>query len=142
MEFVVAGPGAPDGVSKCFSDMAGLSEAEIIQVMTERASDEFKRLGMQFHTLWGRSLQLIDCQNVFCEVSKYARVAHPDIEGESGRTRIKQKFTPRPLPIPQWYPPKWGLRTEVAAAMGSEESSAARRRRPRTVQVSEDPARP
>jgi hypothetical protein len=40
---------------------------------------------------------------------KYARVVHLDIEGESGRTRIKQECTPRPVPIPQWYPPKWGL---------------------------------
>ncbi len=109
MEFVVAGPGARDGISKCFNDMAGLSEAEIIKVMAERATDEFARLGMKFQSLWGRSLQLIDCQNVFCEVSKYARVAHPEIEGKSGRTRIKQKYIPRPTPIPQWYPPKWGL---------------------------------
>jgi hypothetical protein len=48
-------------------------------------------------------------------VSKYARVAHPDIEGESGRTRIKQKYTPRLMPIPQWYPPKWALNIEMAA---------------------------
>ena len=109
MEFVVAGPGARDGIRKCFTETAGLTEAEIIQVMAERADTEFKRLGMSFRNLWGRGLQLIDCQNVFCEVSKYARVAHPDVAGESGRTRIKQKFVPRPTPVPQWYPPKWGL---------------------------------
>lgn len=109
MEFVVAGPGARDGISKCFSDTAGLGYAEIIQVMSERADEEFKRLGLEFQRLWGRDLQLIDCQNVFCEVSKYARVAHPGIEGESGRNRIKQKYTPRDAPIPQWYPPKWGI---------------------------------
>lgn len=114
MEFVVAGPGARDGIRKCFRDTAGLTEAEIIRVMAERAGDEFHRLGMTFHSLWGRSLQLIDCQNVFCEVSKYARVAHPDVEGESGRTRIKQKFTPRPTPIPQWYPPKWGVKVSLS----------------------------
>lgn len=113
MEFVVAGPGARDGIRKCFTETAGLTEAEIIQVMAERADTEFKRLGMKFQNLWGRSLQLIDCQNVFCEVSKYARVAHPDIEGESGRTRIKQKYTPGPMPIPQWYPPKWGLTPNI-----------------------------
>src|SRR5258707_9985183 len=39
-----------------------------------------------------RRLQLIDCQNLFCEVDKYARVAHPNIAGRTGRTRIKQKF--------------------------------------------------
>lgn len=112
MEFVVAGPGARDGISKCFGDTAGLSYGEIIQVMSERADEEFKRLGLGFQRLWGRDLQLIDCQNVFCEVSKYARVAHPDIEGESGRNRIKQKYTPRAAPIPQWYPPKWKMRIQ------------------------------
>ena len=134
MEFVVAGPGARDGISKCFKDMAGLSEAEIIQVMAERADDEFERLGVSFQSLWGRRLQLIDCQNVFCEVSKYARVAHPEIVGESGRTRIKQKFTPRSDPIPQWYPPKWHIqprslnnsmrRTALRPAVDAARSSA------------------
>lgn len=127
MEFVVAGPGARDGIRKCFKDMAGLTEAEIIQVMAERAGEEFKRLGMKFQSLWGRNLQLIDCQNVFCEVSKYARVAHPDVEGESGRTRIKQKFTARPAPIPQWYPPKWGLTVDVPPA--PVDASTAQRQR-------------
>ena len=77
--------------------------------MAERADAEFERLGMKFQSLWGRPLQLIDCQNVFCEVSKYARVAHPEVEGESGRTRIKQGFIATERPIPQWYPPKWAL---------------------------------
>jgi hypothetical protein len=113
MAFVVAGPGARDGIRKCFKDTAALTEFEVIQVMAERASDEFERLGKKFQSLWGRSLQLIDCQNVFCEVSKYARVAHPDIEGGSGRTRIKQKYAPRRVAIPQWYPPKWGLKVEM-----------------------------
>lgn len=111
MEFVVAGPGARDGIRKCFSDTAGLSEAEIIRVMSERADHEFARLGLRFQKLWGRDLQLIDCQNLFCEVSKYARMAHPDVRGESGRTRIKQRFVPHPTPIPQWYPPKWRLKS-------------------------------
>lgn len=109
MDFVVAGPGARDGIRKCFSDTGGLSEAEIIRIMIERADDEFRRLGLCFQTLWGRPLQLIDCQNLFCEVSKYARVAHPEIKGESGRTRIKQKYVPNTTPVAQWYPPKWGL---------------------------------
>lgn len=140
MEFVVAGPGARDGISKCFKDMAGLSEADIIQVMAERASDEFERLDMRFQSLWGRSLQLIDCQNVFCEVSKYARVAHPEIEGESGRTRIKQKYTPRPAPVPQWYPPKWSLKLDVPAQPLSSQTSTTPRRR--KARADEEVARP
>lgn len=109
MDFVVAGPGARDGIHKCFADTGGLSEAEIIKVVTDSAEKEFERLGIHFQTLWGRPLQLIDCQNLFCELSKYARVAHPEVLGESGRTRIKQKFRPRSEHLPQWYPPKWKL---------------------------------
>jgi 5-hmdU DNA kinase-like protein len=109
MDFVVAGPGAKDGIRKCFSDTGNLTEQEIIALMVERADAEFERLGLAFRTLWGRPLQLIDCQNLFCEVSKYARVAHPEANGDSTRTRIKQKFVARPDPVPQWYPPKWRL---------------------------------
>ena len=64
--------------------------------------------------LWGRRLQLIDCQNLFCEVDKYARVVHPEASGASGRTQIKQKFRPNPDPIDYWYPPKWGINEAVA----------------------------
>jgi hypothetical protein len=107
--FVVAGPGARDGVRKCFADMAGLSDADIIFAMTDMAGREFERLGLEFQTLWGRPLQPIDCQNIFCEVDKYARVKHPEFRGDSGRQRIKQKFKLNAEPLPQWYPPKWGL---------------------------------
>jgi hypothetical protein len=108
--FVVAGPGARDGIRKCFADMAGLTEADVIFAMTDLADREFEGLGLAFQTLWGRRLQPIDCQNIFCEVDKYARVKHPEFSGDSGRQRIKQKFRPNGEPLPQWYPPKWELR--------------------------------
>ncbi|MDM8000192.1 MAG: putative DNA base hypermodification protein [Dehalococcoidia bacterium] len=122
MEFVVAGPGARDGIQKCFNDPAGLSDAEIIQVMAERAGDEFARLGVRFQSLWGRNLQLIDCQNVFCEVDKYARLAYPEFEGKSGRVRIKQRFTLLPKAIPQWYPPKWHINSSIAQQHALEDA--------------------
>lgn len=110
MDFVVAGPGARNGIQKCFADKAGLTEADVIRAMADLAGAEFARQGLVFQDLWGRPLQLVDCQNLFCEVDKYARVAHPEIQGSSGRTRIKQKFSPNSTPLPQWYPPKWGLK--------------------------------
>ena len=109
MEFVVPGPGALDGVRKCFADYGGLNEVDIIRVVTERQEQEFERLGLQFRKLGGRRLQLIDCQNVFCEISKYARVKHPEIKGHSDRTRIKQVYRPSETPIAYWYPPKWKI---------------------------------
>ena len=116
-DFVVAGPGARNGIRKCFADTGGFAEADVIRILAERADHEFRRRKLAFQTLWGRPLQLIDCQNLFCEVDKYARVAHPDVTGPSRRTHIKQRFLPRQDPLPQWYPPKWEL--AVPAAHGA-----------------------
>lgn len=85
-----------------------------IRWVTERQDDEFERLGLRFQDLWGRKLQLIDCQNLFCEVDKYARVKHPEASGLSGRTRIKQRYRTTPTPIAYWYPPKWGINDAIA----------------------------
>lgn len=109
MDFVVPGPGARNGIRKCFSDIGRLTETEIIKVMAERQDEEFRRLGVNFRSLWGRPLQLIDCQNLFCEVDKYARVKHPQIKGITGRMRIKQKYRINQQSIEYWFPPKWGI---------------------------------
>jgi len=113
-EFVVAGPGAQAGIRKCFSDMGGASYEEVIQTVAEVAKGEFERLDLTFKTLWGRELHLVDYQNLFCEVDKYARVAFPTLTAESPRRRIKRKYSPNPAPLPQWYPPKWKLRVPRA----------------------------
>ena len=109
MEFVVPGPGALDGIHKCFRDLGGLNETEIIKLVTDRQEQEFERLGLQFRSLWGRPLQLIDCQNLFCEVSKYARVMHPEIRGMNDRSRIKQVYRPSAKSLEYWFPPKWSI---------------------------------
>ncbi|MGA8616722.1 MAG: nucleotide kinase domain-containing protein [Xanthobacteraceae bacterium] len=116
MDFVVPGPGARDGLRKCFVDPGGLNEPELIRLMADLQEQEFERLGLDFQSLWGRRLQLIDCQNLFCEVDKYARVAHPQIAGRTGRTRIKQKFEPILTPIEFFYPPKWNLNEKIRAS--------------------------
>jgi hypothetical protein len=108
-QFVVAGPGARDGLSKTFPKASPDDAERLIAMMMEQQEVEFARLGLNFRSLWGRRLQLIDCQNLFCEVSKYTRVSHPEIGGTSGRTRIKQMFKPHGPPPQPWYPPKWGL---------------------------------
>lgn len=113
MDFVVPGPGARDGLRKCFIDPGDLSESDLIRVMADLQEQEFERLGLDFQPLWGRRLQLIDCQNLFCEVDKYARVAHPDIAGRTGRTRIRQKFVPNAEPMKLFYPPKWKLNDKI-----------------------------
>jgi hypothetical protein len=107
-EFVVAGPGALDGIAKCFSGRGGRSPEEVIRWCAERQEEEFRRRGLAFRPLMGRPLQLIDCQNLFCEIAKYARVAHPDVMGASGRTRIKQTYRPTGGALPPLrLPAKW-----------------------------------
>ena len=113
MSFVVPGPGAKDGLRKCFSDFGGLTEVDLIKLMADRQEDEFSRLGLKFMNLCGRPLQLIDCQNLFCEVDKYARIAHPEIKGVNGRSKIKQKFKPLPESMEYFYPPKWNINHAV-----------------------------
>lgn len=114
MEFVIPGPGAKSGISKCFDSLGGLTETEIIKVMTDRQEIEFERLNINFKSLWGRRLQLIDCQNLFCEVDKYSRVFHPEINSSSQRIRIKQKFNPSPVLIEFWFPPKWKINSLIS----------------------------
>jgi len=115
-DFVVAGPGALDGLSKVFPGMDLRRAAGVIRELTEDQERWFKKFGLGFSGLFGRRLHLIDVQNLFCEISKYARVAHPEHLGVAGRTRIKQTFTALgPLPTP-FFPPKWGLQVPTAAA--------------------------
>lgn len=115
-EFVVAGPGAIDGINKCFLDIEDVDPSDIIKYMRDRQAGYFTELGIDFLSLWGRPLQLIDCQNLFCEISKYSRVAFPEYGGVAGRTRIKQKFSlSDTLPSP-WYPPKWNLNSKIEDA--------------------------
>lgn len=110
MDFVMPGPGAKDGIRKCFVSYGDYSEADIIHWVTDNQEKEFERLNLDFRNLGGRPLQLIDCQNLFCETDKYARVAHPDIIGYSDRKRIKQVYKSSKNEIEYFYPPKWKLK--------------------------------
>lgn len=113
--FVVAGPGALDGVAKCFSAVGSRRAEDVIYEVTDAQEREFNRRGLAFNGLFGRPLQPIDCQNLFCEISKYARVAHPEIVGVTGRTKIKQNYRPTARALPQpTFPPRWRLPVPAA----------------------------
>ena len=112
-EFTIPGPGAKDGIAKCFSDIGRASESDIIQMVTRLQEVEFAHRGLVFDDLFGRPLQYIDVQNLFCEISKYSRITHPHIKGKSNRTNIKAKHTgERAIPRP-WFPPKWGINEKI-----------------------------
>ena len=106
-EFTVAGPGSHRGIEKCFEDKSKLSDEDIIKYMYEHQDEEFKRLNLVFKRIGNRPLQLIDCQNIFCELDKYLRQAKPELK--SNRTKIKKKYVPKQSKIEYFYPPKWRI---------------------------------
>lgn len=113
-EFVVPGPGARNGIRKCFANGMSIPEADVIRLVTDLQEQEFQLRGIDFKWLGGRRLQLIDIQNLFCEIDKYARVRFPQIGGLTNRTRIKQRFRASDQEIKYWYPPKWNVNHRLA----------------------------
>jgi hypothetical protein len=113
MDFVVAGPGAKNGIRKCFNSLCDYSHEDIIKLMVEEQEVQCTRLNLPLPQLFGRALQLIDCQNLFCEVDKYLRATHPELSEASGRTRIKQKYTVSKGPQSFFFPPKWNINNNV-----------------------------
>jgi hypothetical protein len=115
MSFVIAGPGARDGIAKCFKDTGRRSAEEVVHLVCDMQERAFADAHLPFCSLFGRRLQPIDCQNLFCEISKYARVAYPDVRGLSGRTRIKQIYRQSTKPMPRpFFPRRWRLKVDGA----------------------------
>jgi hypothetical protein len=112
MDFVMAGPGAQSGLRKCFTDPGDYSAEDLIRWTADRQEIEFDSRQLDFKYLLGRRIQLIDCQNLYCEVDKYARVMYPEIKDAKGRNRIKQRYVPTNLPVELWFPPKWLMTTD------------------------------
>ncbi len=106
-EFTIAGPGSLRGIKKCFIDKGDMTNEDIIKYMYKNQDKEFKRLNLNFKRIGNRELQLIDCQNIFCELDKYCREAIPSLK--SNRTKIKKKYNPKKEKIEYMYPPKWNI---------------------------------
>lgn len=115
-EFTVPGPGAERGIQKVFPEARRDQMPAIIARMVEEQREVCASLDLSPPTLFGRPLHAIDCQNLFCEVDKYARVKFPHLR--SSRTRIKATFSPSDQPLALFYPPKWGI-NELAQAAAS-----------------------
>lgn len=113
MDFVVAGPGAKNGIKKCFSSLGDYNFEDVIKMMAENQIKACERLEIDSPKLWGRDLQLIDCQNLFCEVDKYLRVTNPEVIGLTDRKRIKQKFSVGKHPYGLFFPPKWNINEKI-----------------------------
>ena len=111
-DYVWCGPGAISGIKKCFVGSYKAEDYEkIVRHMVDVQGGIFDLFGLKFQDLYGRPLHLIDCQNIFCELSKYTRESHPNLNDK--RKTIKFRFYPDQVKqkIEPFYPPKWGLDT-------------------------------
>lgn len=118
-EFTVPGPGAERGIRKVYPGARRADMPKLIHRMVAEQDEASEALGLPAPRLLGRRpLRAIDCQNLFCELDKYARVRFPELH--SNRSRIKATFRPSPEPLPEpFYPPKWGLAARRAGARPS-----------------------
>lgn len=109
-EFVAAGPGARRGLAKCFQPDPAWTAADLIRWTAGRQEEEFAARRLDWKNLGGRRLQLVDIQNIFCEVDKYTRLARPDLARPAPGRRPKQRYRPAGRPISAAFPAKWRLK--------------------------------
>lgn len=121
-DFTVPGPGAVRGLQKVFSDFGNRTPRQLIMDMVAGQDEHFERLGLDWSGLFGRPLHAIDCQGLFCETDKYARVAFPELA--SNRVRIKQEFRGPKGRIDLFYPPKWEINDRIPALTAPRSSTA------------------
>jgi hypothetical protein len=88
----------------CYHGEPCSDEDRLLQITAFRA---FSKTG----GLWGRPLQAIDCQGLFCETDKYCREAAPELA--SARKRIKARFSPASEPVRLFFPPKWAINDKL-----------------------------
>ena len=105
-EFTCPGPGSGRGIARCF-DLEGSEPRRAIEFMYARQGLDGKAAG--FQNLWGRDLQLIDCQNIFCELDKYLALS-ADEGTHAGKRR---QFRSGGARIVYRYPEKWGLNEKI-----------------------------
>lgn len=104
-DFVIAGPGSIRGIKKCFLNITNNYE-DIIKRVQMNQDDELKKRNLVFQKIGTRKLQLIDIQNLFCEIDKYTREANTS---SGDKKRIKQKYRENTDEIKYVFPKKWQL---------------------------------
>lgn len=110
-DYVVCGPGAKSGITKCYGDIPPTGYEDAVRHMVDSQDWLPAQYGYDFKNLFGRPLHLIDCQNIFCELAKYTRISHPHLGDKRKTVRFRFAYDPNKPKIEPFYPPKWGLDT-------------------------------
>jgi hypothetical protein len=116
-DFCAAGVGAKRGIEKLLHGKRPnariCSYEDIISFYTTYQENLLQTYGLLdgWTNLFGRRLHMIDMQNCFCEVDKYARLSLPNVTTASDyrHTRIKNKYTATDEPYSLFFPMWWDL---------------------------------
>ncbi len=84
MDFDMPGPGARDGIRKCFDDLGDFDEAGAGLDRWPIDEPGIRGTRPSVPLAVGAPPPIDRLPNLFCEVDKYARVAHPQAKGLSG----------------------------------------------------------
>lgn len=110
-ELVIPGPQAKEGIQQAYN--TDRYEYTLRKVQGEQ-EEEFEKRDIPIVSLFGRPLQLIDIQNLFCEYAKYLRLSGRVKENKvyfpgTDRKKRYRLYKPNPVPLQYIYPPQWGL---------------------------------
>lgn len=118
--YTCAGPQAIEGIAQAFGKSNPTQCASIIEQQTEQQEYKFEKLGLPAISTFGRRLQLIDCQNLFCELVKYIRLSERVernlVYYANNKTKRRRIYRPTDAPPKLGYPNNWGVNN---AMMGS-----------------------
>ena len=115
--YTCAGPQAIEGIAQAFGRSNPKQCASIIEQQTEQQEHHFERLGLPPIDTFGRRLQLIDCQNLFCELVKYLRlsdrVERNLVYYANNKTKRRRIYRPAAAPPLLGYPDGWGMNWSI-----------------------------
>ena len=124
-DFTVPGPGAERGIRKIYPDATRRDMPAIIHRMVDEQEAACEEHGIEPPTLYGRRLHAIDCQNLFCELDKYARVPSRRCSAiaPASKRRLRRRRS-------RWsfFTPRSGGSTSACPALRSRRPEAAHRR--------------
>ena len=115
----MAGPQAREGVAQLRGK--SVNAQDVIAEMRDIQHREFSRLGIPFNNLFGRDLTMIDCQNLFCEFTKYIKLSGRVAAGglvynkDSAKKRFRKYEPSMRGPLKLWFPNKWGINLDIPA---------------------------
>jgi hypothetical protein len=112
-DYVRCGPGCVAGINLCFGLKFKPSKAndmkmagDVVRLCCDQQEQHFQNLGLEPISLFGRRLKLIDCQSLFCEISKFSKLKFPELHSEGGTVKPYDPTQAPPLP-PLVFPAKW-----------------------------------